>query len=99
MKISFHPEAEKEFDLAIDYYEDCELGLGQDFSIEVLNSIQAIFEYPLGWPVIEDDEDDIRRCLVNRFPFGIVYIVEENEIFILSVMHLRRNPDHWKKRK
>lgn len=96
MKISFHPEAEKEFELAIDYYEDCEPGLGQDFSIEVLNCIQAIVDFPLGWPVIEED---IRRCLINRFPFGIVFIVEENEIFILSVMHLRRNPNTWKKRK
>lgn len=79
MKLSFHPDAESEFDLAISYYEDCEHGLGYDFSLEVLTGIQAIAEYPRGWPIIEDD---VRRCLVNRFPFGIVYSVEENdEIF------------------
>jgi len=97
MKLSFHPAAESELDLAISYYEDCELGLGNDFSREVLTGIQAIVDYPRGWPVIEDD---VRRCLVNRFPFGIVYSVEgSDEIFILSIMHLRQNPKHWKKRK
>lgn len=97
MKLSFHPDAESEFDLAISYYEECEPGLGYDFSLEVLTGIQAIDEYPRGWPVIEND---VRRCLVNRFPFGIVYSVEENdEILILSIMHLRQNPHHWQKRK
>jgi len=97
MKLSFHPAAESELDLAIDYYEDCQPGLGNDFSLEVLTGIQAIVEYPRGWPTIDDD---VRRCLVNRFPFGIVYSIEENdEIFILSIMHLRQNPKHWKKRK
>ena len=35
MKLSFHPAAESELDLAIDYYEDCQPGLGNDFSLEV----------------------------------------------------------------
>ena len=65
MTLSFHPEAEVEFTEAIDYYEGCELGLGYDFSLEVFNSIQNIVNYPNVWPVIEED---VRRCLVNRFP-------------------------------
>lgn len=51
MKLSFHPAAESEFDLAINYYEDCEPGLGNDFSLEVLTGIQAIADYPRGWPL------------------------------------------------
>jgi hypothetical protein len=65
MTLSFHPEAEVEFTEPIDYYEGCELGLGYDFSLEVFNSIQNIVNYPNVWPVIEED---VRRCLVNRFP-------------------------------
>jgi hypothetical protein len=42
MKFSFHPEAESEFLEAIDYYEDCERGLGYDFSIEASATIQNI---------------------------------------------------------
>jgi hypothetical protein len=43
-------------------------------------------------------EEDVRRCLVNRFPYGVLYSIESTEIFILAVMHLRRDPDYWKKR-
>jgi hypothetical protein len=92
---SFHLEADAEFFEAIDYYELCETGLGYDFSIEVYSAIQNIIKYPYAWPVLEDD---IRRILTNRFPFGILYAIEQNEIFILAVMHLHRNPDYWKHR-
>lgn len=95
MTFSFHPEAELEFLEAINYYEDRERGLGYDFSIEVFNTIQNIVNYPTAWPIIEED---VRRCLVNRFPYGVIYSIEQDEIFILAVMHLRRHPDYWKKR-
>jgi toxin ParE1/3/4 len=95
MTFSFHPEAEAEFKEAIDYYEECEQGLGYDFSIEVFAGIQNIISYPTAWPVIEED---VRRCLVNRFPYGIIYSIEQDGIFILAVMHLRHHPDYWKNR-
>jgi len=95
MTFSFHPEAELEFLEAINYYEDREPGLGYDFSIEVFNTIQNIVNYPTAWPIIEED---MRRCLVNRFPYGVIYRMEQDEIFILAVMHLHRHPDYWKKR-
>lgn len=95
MTFSFHPEAEEEFRAAIDYYEDREAGLGYDFSVEVFTAIQNIFAHPDAWPVIEDD---IRRCLVNRFPYGVLYSIEQTGIFILAVMHHRRQPDYWKER-
>lgn len=39
MTFSFHPEAEDEFNAAIDYYEDCEPGLEHDFAIEVFSAV------------------------------------------------------------
>ncbi len=91
----FHPEAEAEFIASIDYYEDREVGLGYDFSTEVFATIQSIVKYPDAWPVIEDE---VRRCLVNRFPYSVLYSIEQNEIFVLAVMHLHRHPDYWKHR-
>jgi plasmid stabilization system protein ParE len=96
MTCSFHSEAEKEFNAAIDYYEDREIGLGYDFSVEVFTAIHNIANYPKAWPVVEDD---VRRCLVNRFPFGVLYSVEQKDIFILAVMHQRRLPNYWKNRR
>jgi len=65
MTFSFHPEAEEEFNQAIEYYENNEIGLGYDFSIEVHSAIQNIISFPTAWPIIEED---MRRCLVKRFP-------------------------------
>jgi plasmid stabilization system protein ParE len=95
MNYSFHPDAESEFIKAIEYYEGCADGLGYDFAIEVYETIKRIIAYPDAW---QELEDKIRRSLVNRFPYGILYINENNEIIILAVMHLHRDPDYWKSR-
>jgi len=95
MNFSFHPEADEEFIEAVAYYEDCEPGLGLDFSREVYASIQNALDYPAMWPVIEDE---VRRSLAHRFPYGVLYSIEPQGIFILAVMHLHRDPDYWKHR-
>jgi len=95
MTFSFHPEAEKEFLHSISYYEDCEPGLGIDFALEVQASIKNALDYPSMWPIISED---IHRCQVNRFPYGVLYSPEPQGIFVLAVMHLHRKPDYWKHR-
>jgi len=95
MKYVFHPEAEEELVAAIDYYEDCEPGLGYDFAIEVHSTIENILSFPKAWPTLEDD---IRRCQTRRFPYGIIYVINEDVLFILAVMHLHRDPEYWKDR-
>ncbi|WMJ08145.1 hypothetical protein [Nitrosomonas sp. sh817] len=71
MSYWFHPDAESEFNQAIDYYEEIETGLGYDFAIEVYTTIQRSLIYPNAWPVLEGD---IRRCLVRRFPYGVLFL-------------------------
>ena len=95
MNYAFHPEAEAEFLAAIDYYEDRDPGLGLDFAIEVHSAIGSILSFPTAWPILEDD---MRRCRLRRFPYGIIYSKHKDTIFILAVMHLRRDPDYWKSR-
>lgn len=96
MSFSFHPESEKEFNKAIEYYEDIDLGLGYDFALEVYAAIQRAIEFPKAWAVLEGE---IRRSLVRRFPYGVLYSEEQEEIFVVAVMNLHRNPDYWKHRK
>lgn len=96
MSFSFHPESEEEFNKAIEYYEDIEPGLGYDFALEVYSTIQRSIKFPKAWTVLEGE---IRRSLVRRFPYGVLYSEEQEEIFIVAVMNLHRNPDYWKHRK
>lgn len=96
MSYWFHPDAENEFNQAIDYYEKIETGLGYDFAIEIYNTIQRSLIYPEAWPILQGD---VRRCLVRRFPYGVLYSIEPNGLYILAVMNLHRNPNYWKNRK
>ena len=95
MNFSFHPEAEKEFNQAIDYYEDLQENLGLEFAQEIFDAIQRITKYPLAW---QSMTSETRRCLTNRFPFGIIYQIVEKQIVVIAVMHLHKKPDYWKKR-
>lgn len=96
MSFSFHPEAEIELNEAIDYYENIEPGLGYDFALEVHSAVKRSIAFPKAWPEMEDE---VRRSLVQRFPYGILYSVEQDGIFVLAVMSLHRKPGYWKSRK
>ena len=95
MNVLFHPDAELEFNEAIDYYEAIENGLGYDFSLEIASTITRIVDLPKVWPIIEGE---FRRALVRRFPYGILYAEDQGKIYIVAVMHLHRDPDYWKHR-
>jgi len=96
MSFSFHPEAEEEFNEAIEYYEGIASGLGYDFALEVHSAIKRSVGFPKAWPVLEGD---IRRSLVRRFSYGVLYSEEQNGIYIVAVMNLHREPAYWKSRR
>ncbi len=95
MNIEFHPEAAIELNEAVDYYASRENRLGLDFISEVISSINRIISYPDAWPLLGKD---IRRCLIKRYPYGILYSIEKERISIVAIMNLNRNPEYWKKR-
>ncbi len=92
MKYRFHPQAKRELNQTIDYYQDCKKGLGKIFAKEVRETINRILEYPEAWTPLSPNT---RRCLTNRFPFGIIYQNLENECLIIAVAQLNREPDYW----
>ncbi len=95
MICSFHPEAEREFRAAIEHYESCEPGLGQEFAAEVASTIRQVLAFPKAWPQIDPG---IRRSLVRRFPYGVLFEELSGRVHILAIMHLHRDPDYWKDR-
>jgi len=92
MTFGFHPEAEAEFAEAVAFYEDHAEGLGLDFAAEVSEAINRAVTMPLAWMQIEEG---VRRVLVHRFPFAVLYSEHNDEMFVLAVMHLRREPNYW----
>ena len=76
-RYSFHPDANAEFNHAVEYYDTCTEALGLDFATKVHASIERILAHPTAWTEIETD---VKRCLVSRFPFGVLYSVEASHI-------------------
>lgn len=93
--VVFLPQAEQEMLEAARYYESQAVGLGADYLLEVERAVAAIAESPKTWPIIEGE---LRRRLVRRFPFGILYYIDPNEIVFVAVSHLRRKPSYWRGR-
>jgi plasmid stabilization system protein ParE len=95
MRFSFHEDAETEFDKAVEYYEDCRRGLGLEFAKEVYAAIARINQFPEAWSPMSKNT---RRCLVNRFPYGVIYRVKSGHIQVIAVADLRRRPGYWRSR-
>ena len=95
MRSRFHPEAREEFLAAIEFYNDSLPGLGLDFTDEVHTAVELCELLPSMWPEIAPG---IRRCLLKRFPYVILYSQEADALFIYAVMHMHRDPDCWRYR-
>jgi toxin ParE2 len=93
--VRFLDIAEIELDEAIHWYDQQALGLGDAFLVEVLAAARRITLYPEAWHPLGDG---IRRCRLTRFPYGLIYTVDKNDILILAVAHLHRKPDYWRDR-
>lgn len=95
MKIRFLDVAQEELDEAVEYYHAQSPGLGDQFLLEILSTIERISQFPNAWHPYTDHS---RRCQTRRFPYGIAYQILESEILIVAVAHLHRRPDYWSDR-
>ncbi len=89
-------KAEEDLDDAYHWYEEQESGLGKEFIRCIDAKIANLNRHPLQHPVVQSE--NVRRALVNRFPFSIYFVSEEESITIFAILHQRRSPDYWKSR-
>jgi hypothetical protein len=90
--IRFLRPAEMEMLDAAQYYEMQASGLGSAFLDQIDKAIQDIREHPERWPILKNN---IRRRLIPRFPYALLYRVDPDEIIIQATMHLHRRTDYW----
>jgi plasmid stabilization system protein ParE len=95
--LSIRDKAINEIEESYKYYEEQQVGLGENFVSEVFNEISYIQEHPLHFRKVIKN---YRQLKVNRFPFLIVYelIESENEVVVVSVFHTSRNPKEKNKK-
>lgn len=74
------------------YYERESRGLGVKFLDEIERHIEAILKNPNAGTSIRGP---VRRRILRKFPYGILYSVKGEEIRVLAIMNLRRRPTYW----
>ena len=94
------PDAEAEAQATAQWYEDQQAGLGEQFLAAFVDGILQVERHPSRFPRVERlrVKREIRRCMLGRFPYSIVYEVRERDLLILAVAHAKRRPNYWRKR-
>ena len=96
MRYVFHPEALNEYAEAVQYYTEQRVEVAQAFINAIEDTVYRIGESPTRYAAIDED---VRRCMARKFPYGVLYTIEQDYILILAVMHCSREPGYWKNRK
>ena len=92
MRVRFLRTAQFEVDDAVAWYDSQSPNLGIQFLDDIDRAIRRIAAYPLSSVEIEQG---LRRCLLSRFPYGIIYGIDSKTIIVVAVAHLHREPRYW----
>ena len=91
----FLSPVEEEMTDASLFYEAASSPLGRNFLDDVQRAIDRVRNYPQTGEVIASG---LRRTLLHRFPFNLIYAIEEDVIVVVAVAHHGRRPAYWQSR-
>ena len=94
-RLVFRPEAEQEVAAAAEWYEARGSGLAAEFLRAFDVAVASVVRNPLQHPEVHPV---LRRTLLRRFPYSLVYSVSDEEIVVVSCAHWRQNPRRWQRR-
>lgn len=94
-QVTFHEDARAELAEASHFYNDRVPGLGQTLLNDVENCVYEILAHP---NACERVSKQLRRKVLSRFPYGLIYAVEPDRIRIMAVAHYKRRPEYWRYR-
>lgn len=95
MKVRFLSPAQQELDDAVAWYNEQADGLGREFLDELDRAVRRAVTYPSS---CQEIDPGLRRCLLIRFPYGLVYGLDGDVVVIVAVAHLHREPRYWSDR-
>lgn len=92
MRVVFDPLARAELDDAVAWYDTQRQGLGAEFRLAVRDAVNRLQRRPLACPLVKRD---VRRMLLSRFPYKLLFSIETEYLYVLALAHHHRAPDHW----
>lgn len=91
MKVEYHPATASELNNAVARYNNLHNGLGDSLRSEVYAAIDRIIDNPTIYPEV----DGVRRTLVRRFPYSVLYrLLVNKRIRVLVIRHHKRRPEY-----
>jgi toxin ParE1/3/4 len=84
------PEAVADIREAREWYEEKRLNLGDEFVARLNECLDQIEGRPLTFPVVRKS---IRRAVLDRFPYCVHFVVREDMIVVIAVLHGSRHPN------
>lgn len=100
MKLRYHPEARAELRAAMRHGEDERPGRGmalQELVRMVERRIRKLPRSAPRWPRLAP-RFDVRKAVVRRTPYLVVYIILPDQIVIVAIAHVRKKPSYWRDR-
>lgn len=94
-KIQFVKEALFDIEDIVLWYEEQRIGLSYDFELCLEAGVDVILRNP---DAFQKKYRNIKVRFISRFPYGIHYRFEKNEIVVIGVFHTSRSPKNWSKR-
>ena len=92
IKYRYLAPARGELRNAAHYYRERSRRVASSFMISAQEAIDQIAEFPESAPVIRGQ---VRGKVVSRFPYTLMYRVEDNVILVLAVAHQKQRPEYW----
>lgn len=89
------PEAEFDLAQAAIFLETRVPGLGADFTAQADSAIDRLRENPR---VGTELNPGVRKLMIRRFPYNLIYRVLPDFVLVLAVAHHRRRPGYWRER-
>jgi plasmid stabilization system protein ParE len=89
-------EADDEVVDAAAWYHDQRPGLELEFLAELESALDVISRRPASFPKLMMPEiQGVRRALLPRFPFALIFAELETHIRVVAVAHTKRQPGYW----
>lgn len=92
MNVIFIEEAKLEIDDTVLFYELEQPNLGLLFKKELNRLIDIIVDYP---KIGSNENYSLKSLLLHKFPYKVIYSVNNDQILVLAIAHQHRKPEYW----
>jgi hypothetical protein len=95
LNLSYHNLAEVEIDSSLTWYEERSRQAFDQFRIRLTSALNSIPKFPERFPCIYGE---FRSARVKKFPYKVIFRIEQDQLFVIALAHDKRDPDYWKDR-